>query len=132
MRRHIARCEQAQISGDCTQSCGGQGCDHSERATRIELALSAWEAEVLPLNYARMVRPLYRSRLATDVTDAAPAPSGRPAQGCCTSSTWVNVWCSKSVASTVALIFGTPPVNDRRSSISQSIGSEQAGHGTVT
>ena len=32
----------------------------SERATRIELALSAWEAEVLPLNYARVVRrPLY-------------------------------------------------------------------------
>src|SRR4051812_44629478 len=27
-----------------------------ERATRIELALSAWEAEVLPLNYARVVR----------------------------------------------------------------------------
>ena len=24
-----------------------------ERATRIELALSAWEADVLPLNYAR-------------------------------------------------------------------------------
>ncbi len=25
-----------------------------ERVTRIELALSAWEAEVLPLNYTRM------------------------------------------------------------------------------
>ena len=25
----------------------------SERATRIELAFSAWEADVLPLNYAR-------------------------------------------------------------------------------
>jgi hypothetical protein len=25
-----------------------------ERATRIELAFSAWEADVLPLNYARM------------------------------------------------------------------------------
>ncbi len=24
-----------------------------ERATRIELAFSAWEADVLPLNYAR-------------------------------------------------------------------------------
>ena len=31
-----------------------------ERATRIELAFSAWEADVLPLNYARtgsMVSP---------------------------------------------------------------------------
>jgi hypothetical protein len=26
-----------------------------ERATRIELAFSAWEADVLPLNYARVV-----------------------------------------------------------------------------
>ncbi|MCU1362374.1 MAG: hypothetical protein JWM55_202, partial [Acidimicrobiaceae bacterium] len=25
-----------------------------ERATRIELAFSAWEADVLPLNYARI------------------------------------------------------------------------------
>src|SRR4051812_2654595 len=36
-----------------------------ERVTRIELALSAWEAEVLPLNYTRAApvtrcaRPLY-------------------------------------------------------------------------
>ena len=28
-----------------------------ERATGIEPALSAWEAEVLPLNYARVVEP---------------------------------------------------------------------------
>src|SRR3712207_4509333 len=28
-----------------------------ERVTRIELALSAWEADVLPLNYTRGVRP---------------------------------------------------------------------------
>jgi hypothetical protein len=27
-----------------------------ERVTRIELALSAWEADVLPLNYTRMRR----------------------------------------------------------------------------
>ena len=26
-----------------------------ERATRIELAFSAWEADVLPLNYARIL-----------------------------------------------------------------------------
>ena len=30
-----------------------------ERATRIELAFSAWEADVLPLNYARGWRPHY-------------------------------------------------------------------------
>ena len=29
-----------------------------ERVTRIELALSAWEADVLPLNYTRVVRAL--------------------------------------------------------------------------
>jgi hypothetical protein len=27
-----------------------------ERVTRIELALSAWEADVLPLNYTRVTR----------------------------------------------------------------------------
>src|SRR6478752_4860105 len=43
---------------------GWDGSDCSERATRIELALSAWEAEVLPLNYARVVRrQLYPGRL---------------------------------------------------------------------
>ena len=30
-----------------------------ERATRIELAFSAWEADVLPLNYARERPPHY-------------------------------------------------------------------------
>jgi hypothetical protein len=28
-----------------------------ERVTRIELALSAWEADVLPLNYTRAASP---------------------------------------------------------------------------
>jgi hypothetical protein len=32
------------------------GISYLERVTRIELALSAWEADVLPLNYTR-VRP---------------------------------------------------------------------------
>jgi hypothetical protein len=33
----------------------GAALDHgAERATRIELAFSAWEADVLPLNYARV------------------------------------------------------------------------------
>jgi hypothetical protein len=30
-----------------------------ERVTRIELALSAWEADVLPLNYTRERPPEY-------------------------------------------------------------------------
>ncbi len=30
------------------------GWNYLERATRIELAFSAWEADVLPLNYARV------------------------------------------------------------------------------
>lgn len=34
---------------------------HMERVTRIELALSAWEADVLPLNYTRVRRPPGRS-----------------------------------------------------------------------
>jgi hypothetical protein len=29
---------------------------HMERVTRIELAFSAWEADVLPLNYTRRKR----------------------------------------------------------------------------
>ena len=33
----------------------GPLCETRERATRIELAFSAWEADVLPLNYARVV-----------------------------------------------------------------------------
>ena len=32
---------------------------HVERVTRIELALSAWEADVLPLNYTRERPPDY-------------------------------------------------------------------------
>jgi hypothetical protein len=33
-----------------------------ERVTRIELALSAWEADVLPLNYTRGRELLVRSQ----------------------------------------------------------------------
>ena len=32
-----------------------------ERVTRIELALSAWEADVLPLNYTRRRGRCYRT-----------------------------------------------------------------------
>jgi hypothetical protein len=32
-----------------------------ERATRIELAFSAWEADVLPLNYARVTSIVLRA-----------------------------------------------------------------------
>ena len=35
---------------------------YRERATGIEPAFSAWEADVLPLNYAREAGPLYRLR----------------------------------------------------------------------
>jgi hypothetical protein len=34
-----------------------------ERATRIELAFSAWEADVLPLNYARVATIVVRMNL---------------------------------------------------------------------
>jgi hypothetical protein len=34
----------------------------SERVTRIELALSAWEADVLPLNYTREVAAVCPAR----------------------------------------------------------------------
>ncbi len=38
-----------------------------ERVTRIELALSAWEADVLPLNYTRNAR-----QSPSGLADAAP------------------------------------------------------------
>jgi hypothetical protein len=37
--------------------------------TRIELALSAWEADVLPLNYTRTVHRRGRLRIARKRTD---------------------------------------------------------------
>lgn len=44
-----------------------------ERVTRIELALSAWEADVLPLNYTRM-------GLAPSQASARINPQARPAR----------------------------------------------------
>jgi hypothetical protein len=44
-----------------------------ERVTRIELALSAWEADVLPLNYTRRRRP--GRRQGTSVPEPAKPPS---------------------------------------------------------
>jgi hypothetical protein len=41
---------------------------HMERVTRIELALSAWEADVLPLNYTRVRRRLGRCRMPAHST----------------------------------------------------------------
>jgi hypothetical protein len=47
--------------------------DGLERVTRIELALSAWEADVLPLNYTR------GAAIAGDVVDYADrGSSGQP------------------------------------------------------
>jgi hypothetical protein len=54
-RTLIAR--RGQMGGSGMVECAPRGQSHEgirkERATRIELALSAWEADVLPLNYAR-------------------------------------------------------------------------------
>src|ERR1039457_2029181 len=45
-----------------------------ERVTRIELALSAWEADVLPLNYTRGPRRPVRPRCLRH--DIVPEPVG--------------------------------------------------------
>ncbi len=44
-----------------------------ERVTRIELALSAWEADVLPLNYTRTPSRLSPRRVASILTSAPVA-----------------------------------------------------------
>jgi hypothetical protein len=44
-----------------------------ERVTRIELAFSAWEADVLPLNYTRLVP----SKLTKGLLSRGSAPAGR-------------------------------------------------------
>ena len=46
-----------------------------ERVTRIELALSAWEADVLPLNYTRddPIMPHERTTHEVSVTDLTTA-----------------------------------------------------------
>ena len=41
--------------------------DLVERATGIEPASSAWEAEVLPLNHARVTRIFYRKRAVKSI-----------------------------------------------------------------
>ena len=56
-------------TGGCDREVGLDQEDLRERATRIELAFSAWEADVLPLNYARS--------MARQVT--APAAAGKAA-----------------------------------------------------
>ena len=38
-------------------TCGNRPTSERERVTRIELAFSAWEADVLPLNYTRRTEP---------------------------------------------------------------------------
>jgi hypothetical protein len=59
-----------------------------ERVTRIELALSAWEADVLPLNYTRVRRRLSRCRMRTHSTSClasgaeAVGPGGVSRGGC--------------------------------------------------
>jgi hypothetical protein len=77
-----------------------------ERVTRIELALSAWEADVLPLNYTRVRRRFSRCRMLDHSTSClAPGaetvgPGGVSGGGCgCggpelgrTVEAWKRVW----------------------------------------
>jgi hypothetical protein len=60
-------------SGDCVNSV--------ERVTGIEPALSAWEAEVLPLNYTRTATPSARKAAAmrAPVIIPKPGPQAEPA-----------------------------------------------------
>ena len=55
--RRYSRHESIEISAAVGggQVRGAVAAAYVERATRIELAFSAWEADVLPLNYARVV-----------------------------------------------------------------------------
>ena len=48
-----------------------------ERVTRVELAFSAWEADVLPLNYTRRNRYVTRRRQGRHPA-TVPADRGRP------------------------------------------------------
>ena len=55
---------------------------NAERVTRIELAFSAWEADVLPLNYTRVKRPsrtiaLLSTGVALWSRQAQPQPKPR-------------------------------------------------------
>ena len=53
-----------------------------ERVTGIEPALSAWEADVLPLNYTRAApRPCLSSPRHRTGTNVRPGPDGKPATG---------------------------------------------------
>lgn len=52
----------------------GYTCSALERVTRIELAPSAWKAEVLPLNYTRSSAGLAR-QVPTIVQDLAVCES---------------------------------------------------------
>jgi hypothetical protein len=49
------RCNQALRQADVQSNYAQVRTPSTERVTRIELALSAWEADVLPLNYTRRV-----------------------------------------------------------------------------
>ena len=57
---------------------GGRGARGMERAMGVEPTLSAWKAEVLPLNYARVGHACLEER---GVRGAAPAPDGRSRRG---------------------------------------------------
>src|SRR5262245_34228859 len=57
---------------------GPRRTGHSERVTGIEPALSAWEADVLPLNYTRRTAPeISRSAQVNSILVRAPWAAGR-------------------------------------------------------
>ena len=55
-------------TGSCSENAALAARSHLERVTRIELALSAWEADVLPLNYTRADRSRRSGRAAFATT----------------------------------------------------------------
>src|SRR5215469_9405890 len=61
-------------TGIIALSCG----DGVERVTRIELALSAWEADVLPLNYTRENASRFRGCRCRPQTRPAPTSYRMP------------------------------------------------------
>src|SRR5215207_9010093 len=67
--RHCAPgsvCAEPVLGGHCGGQMVGAGCGDWERTTGIEPAFSAWEADVLPLNYIRLTR---RFALQTPTVD---------------------------------------------------------------
>ena len=52
-----------------------------ERVARIELASSAWKAEVLPLNYTRQSRPAEKQHRRQTALPTTTFPNEQPNEG---------------------------------------------------